>query len=152
MGQLCDLTRVACLNSIGKLLNADLIIQIWTDPKKNDVFRFIDISSAQEIHRQLISKDMTEDEIYIRIKNTYAQMFTSTDNSIATQRHSQPPLPPRPKTTLQESRQPSMQTFAGWSAVAVGGTATLMGSLFSLFIQTTMCRCQAMRHRRFKPR
>ena len=59
-------------------------------------------------------------------------MFTSTDNSIATQRHSQPPLPPRPKTTLQESRQPSMQTFAGWSAVAVGGTATLMGSLFFL--------------------
>jgi hypothetical protein len=132
MGQLCDLKMVSCLSSVGKLLGADLIIQIWTDPEKNDVFRFIDIGLEQEIHRQLISKEMTDEKLMKLIEDNFADLY-------APQIQSTHPQVVKKSETFQKSIQisqqispsaPPLTKISGWSAIGVGSLSSIVGSLF----------------------
>ena len=135
MNQLCDLKTVSCLTSVGQLLGADLIIQIWSDPAKNDVFRFIDISLKQEIHREIIPKKISDKAIYNRIKKTYDKMQARPE------KHPDTPIQYNQKYSRKDAHLPHQQIsqantslplkhISAWSAVGVGSAANIIGGLF----------------------
>ena len=133
--QLCNLKTVSCLASVGQLLGADLIIQVWTDPAKNDVFRFLDISLKQEIHREIIPKGISEEAIYQRIKSTYEDMYvqaqkTKDPTKQKTKISKQSNLAFPRQQISKSSDALSLNQISGWSAVGVGSAANIIGGLF----------------------
>ncbi|MBL91834.1 MAG: hypothetical protein CMH56_08505 [Myxococcales bacterium] len=75
LNQLCELTKVPCTAAVGKMLGADLVLQMWSPEGNGDIFRIVSTHSGNEIHRQVVPSQLTANELSAVLGETLQRLL-----------------------------------------------------------------------------
>ena len=80
LSQMCELTKVRCSASVGKMLGADLVLQMWSPEGNGDIFRIVSTHSGNEIHRQVVPSQLTPNELSSVLDETLQRLLVPHKN------------------------------------------------------------------------